>query len=183
MLHRLPSIALLIVVLAASAAAQDRTIVVETEKALLIRGDFQQRIDARYRLFKTRNNWTFLELDTATGRMWQLQFSVSDAPAGRWMLNGLVLAADGKPGRFTLYETPNDWNYILLDQDTGRTWQAQFTVDEDSHRGIWEIPDLARTVEAPAASVEPDSNSVPRPLRIPDCTPEEIRSEQCRERQ
>ena len=30
----------------------------------------------RYQLFKTQNMWTFLKLDTATGLIWQVQYSV-----------------------------------------------------------------------------------------------------------
>jgi len=37
-----------------------------------------QRLDARYRLFKTANTWNFLELDTQTGKVWQVQFSVGE---------------------------------------------------------------------------------------------------------
>ena len=37
---------------------------------LRLETDPQQRLDVRYRLFKTENIWTFLELDTQTGRLW-----------------------------------------------------------------------------------------------------------------
>ena len=30
----------------------------------------------RYRLFPTQNMWTFLKLDTMTGQIWQVQYSV-----------------------------------------------------------------------------------------------------------
>ena len=30
----------------------------------------------RYKLYPTQNTWTFLELDTQTGRVWQVQYSV-----------------------------------------------------------------------------------------------------------
>lgn len=33
-----------------------------------------QRLDARFRLFKTSNTWNVLELDTQTGKVWQIQF-------------------------------------------------------------------------------------------------------------
>ena len=35
-----------------------------------------QSTDVRYRLFPTQNMWTFLKLDTMTGKIWQVQFSV-----------------------------------------------------------------------------------------------------------
>ena len=31
--------------------------------------------DARYKLYPTQNMWTFLKLDTETGRIWQVQYS------------------------------------------------------------------------------------------------------------
>ena len=37
-----------------------------------------QRLDTRYRLFKTVNTWIFLELDTQTGKVWQVQFSSNE---------------------------------------------------------------------------------------------------------
>lgn len=30
----------------------------------------------RYKLFPTQNMWTFIKLDTQTGQMWQLQYSI-----------------------------------------------------------------------------------------------------------
>ncbi|MCQ2578554.1 MAG: hypothetical protein MJ176_08500 [Treponema sp.] len=35
-----------------------------------------QSTNVRYRLFPTQNTWTFLKLDTITGKIWQVQFSV-----------------------------------------------------------------------------------------------------------
>lgn len=32
----------------------------------------------RYKLFPTQNMWTFIKLDTQTGQMWQLQYSIND---------------------------------------------------------------------------------------------------------
>jgi hypothetical protein len=133
------------------ASAQDRPLVVETKESLQIRSDFQQRLDVRYRLFKTRNIWTFLELDTATGRIWQVQFGVGDksSASGRFVVNARVLAPDGKAGRFTLYETSNRWNYILLDQESGDVWQAQYTLDNEGGAGIFPLRDVQPAPVAP----------------------------------
>ena len=32
----------------------------------------------RFKLFPTQNMWTFIKLDTQTGQMWQVQYSVKD---------------------------------------------------------------------------------------------------------
>jgi hypothetical protein len=37
-----------------------------------------------------------------------------------------------------LYPTDNMWNFLMLDQDSGRIWQAQFSID-DENRGIFPI--------------------------------------------
>ena len=104
--------------------------------------DPPQRLEVRYRLFKTENIWNFLELDTQTGRIWQIQFSVdNDANRARTPINTETLAADGKNGRFTLYPTSNMWNFLLVDQDNGRIWQVQFSID-DENRGIFPVPGL-----------------------------------------
>lgn len=93
-----------------------------------------------FRLFATKNMWNFIELDTITGKMWQIQFDVQGDKRGGVVLNEQDLL-DGKrkiPGRFTLYETQNMYNFILHDQIDGRTWQAQWSL-ESENRGIIRI--------------------------------------------
>jgi len=96
----------------------------------------------RYKLYKTRNNWTFIELDTQTGQTWQVQFSLE----GSSYRFKTVLDEYSKlysydlpvSGRFELYETENIYNFILLDRVDGRCWQVQWHQEKDS-RGIWRI--------------------------------------------
>ena len=33
----------------------------------------------RYKLYPTQNMWNFIKLDTQTGKMWRVQFSVEDS--------------------------------------------------------------------------------------------------------
>jgi hypothetical protein len=84
-----------------------------------------------YRLFRTNNMWTFLKLDTVTGKMWQIQFDIQGDDRGAVELNTRDLAS-GKtrtPGRFTLYPTTNMYNFILVDQIDGNTWQVQWAME------------------------------------------------------
>ena len=84
---------------------------------------------AVYKLFPTSNMWTFLKLDTRNGRIWQVQFSVKGADYRFEVpLSTTYLVEIGKEknGRFTLYPTSNIYNFILLDQIDGRTWQVQW---------------------------------------------------------
>jgi hypothetical protein len=85
---------------------------------------------AQYRLFRTTNIWTFIKLDTITGRMWQVQYSLDDV-GGTVALNEQDLASGKQrtPGRFTLYPTSNMWTFILIDQIDGNTWQVQWSQD------------------------------------------------------
>ena len=97
----------------------------------------------RYQLFKTQNMWTFLKLDTATGSIWQVQYSVNGSlsrfqePLNTdWLI---VPSYDEMiSGRFTLYATDNMYNFILLDQIDGRCWQVQWSSDS-SERMILRI--------------------------------------------
>lgn len=85
-----------------------------------------------YRLFKTTNLWTFIQLDTATGKMWQIQYDTKGNNRGGTVLNDENLAKDKeiKPGRFNLYPTENMWTFILLDQIDGNTWQVQWSFEK-----------------------------------------------------
>lgn len=94
-----------------------------------------------YKLYPTENTWTFLELETFSGRIWQLQYSVEgDSKRFKLELNPYSLASDYNGvsevnGRFELYPTQNIYNFILLDTYDGRTWQIQWSVD-DYKRGV-----------------------------------------------
>lgn len=89
---------------------------------------------AVYRLFSTRNMYTFIKLDTRNGKMWQVQWSTkgSDYRYETTLSDvSRVDKEDEKNGRFFLYPTTNIYNFILLDQIDGRTWQVQWGKEED----------------------------------------------------
>ena len=88
-----------------------------------------------YKLFPTENIWTFLKLDTRNGRIWQIQYSINeDNPRLEVDLSTKRLVSSEKEenGRFTLYPTKNMYNFILLDQINGDTWQVQWAIEEDN---------------------------------------------------
>ncbi len=95
--------------------------------------------NVNFRLYQTNNHWTFLKLDTRTGKITHVQYSIK-GNAMQYMLSNVALAEgeDAKPGRFFLYPTENTYNYILLDQIDGRVWQVQWSIDAEN-RGIWRI--------------------------------------------
>ena len=92
-----------------------------------------------FKLFPTTNMWNFIKLDTRNGKMWQVQYSVKDEDGyrGEVILNdkSFLPNGNGNNGRFTLIPTQNMYNFILLDQQNGKTWQVQWSFEED-HRFV-----------------------------------------------
>ena len=90
--------------------------------------------EPRFKLFPTQNTWTFLKLDTMTGQIWQVHYSVDKSLRMEYVLDDTisisVLLDEHICGRFTLYETKNMYNFILLDTIDGRCWQVQWGIDE-----------------------------------------------------
>ena len=86
-----------------------------------------------YRLFSTRNMYTFIKLDTRNGKMWQVQWSNKGSEYRfESTLSDIsrVNKDEEKNGRFFLYPTTNIYTFILLDQIDGRTWQVQWSTEE-----------------------------------------------------
>lgn len=90
-----------------------------------------------YKLYPTENIWTHLKLDTRTGQVWQVQYSVNSDSHGEWVVNDmdLTFGSNMMPGRFELYPTKNMYNFLLLDKVTGLVAQIQWSMDEES-RGL-----------------------------------------------
>ena len=81
-----------------------------------------------YRLFSTRNMYTFIKLNTRNGQMWQVQWGMESDYRFVTALSDISLVSkdEEKNGRFFLYPTTNIYNFILLDQIDGRAWQVQW---------------------------------------------------------
>ncbi len=81
-----------------------------------------------YRLFSTRNMYTFIKLTTRNGLMSQVQWGMESKYRFETTLSDIsrVNGDEEKNGRFFLYPTSNIYNYILLDQINGKTWQVQW---------------------------------------------------------
>lgn len=92
--------------------------------------------DARYKLYPTQNMWTFLKLDTETGRIWQVQYSVKgndtrfEVPLNPGNI-AKALKRSQKAGRYALFPTQNMYNFIMLDQIDGDTYQVQWGNEEN----------------------------------------------------
>ena len=96
-----------------------------------------QNTNVRYRLFPTQHMYTFLKIDTMTGKIWQVQFSTQgDAYRFESVLSSMdisdALNQEKQIGRFTLYPTQNMYTFILLDQIDGYTYQVQWNGDREN---------------------------------------------------
>lgn len=93
----------------------------------------------RYKLYKTENTYNLIKLDTATGKLWQVQYgmnksstrmeAVIDDTSLLWPSESIV------NGRYELYPTNNIYTFILLDTKYGYAYQVQWnTSPEDRFR-------------------------------------------------
>jgi hypothetical protein len=96
--------------------------------------EYTQDPKANFRLYKTKNTYNFIKLDTRTGQMEMVQWSTKSGGTFTYPLSiekRVYSVEDEIPGRFTLYATTNIYNFVLLDQIDGRTWQVQWSTDPD----------------------------------------------------
>lgn len=94
-----------------------------------------------FKLYPTFNMWTFLKLDTRNGRIWQVQWNLEESKRFETELSttSQVWKDEEINGRFVLYPTTNNYNFILLDQINGKTYQVQWSLDTDK-RFVVPIP-------------------------------------------
>lgn len=83
----------------------------------------------RFKLYPTENVYTFLRLDTATGRVAQVQWSQDSENEGSVIINDEDLSLGLSSGTFELYPTKNLFQFILLDKVTGRQWHIQWGME------------------------------------------------------
>lgn len=88
----------------------------------------------RYKMFKTDNIYNLIKLDTATGRLWLVQYGMNNVDAMTTEIDDSSLLwswEENRAGRFDLYPTNNKYNFILIDTETGDTWQVQWHISDD----------------------------------------------------
>ena len=86
-----------------------------------------------FQLYPTQNIYNFLELNTVTGQIWIVQWSIEDGKQFRYVLDDTsrISEEDKKiSGRFSLYSTENMYNFVMLDHITGACWQVQWSFEE-----------------------------------------------------
>ena len=85
----------------------------------------------RYKLYQTDNIYTFLQLDTKTGQIMQVQWSLDSDKEGSVTINDedLSYGLGYGSGTFELYPTKNMYQFILLDKTDGRIWHVQWGME------------------------------------------------------
>ena len=94
-----------------------------------------QSIRQRFKLYETENIYTFLQLDTKTGKIEQVQWSLDEDKEFSVSINDVDLSRFGsryyESGSFELYPTKNMYQFILLDKEDGRKWHVQWGMDRN----------------------------------------------------
>lgn len=82
----------------------------------------------RFKLYQTENIYTLLQLDTKTGKIEQVQWSLKSLEEGTLTINNddLSYGMGYGSGSFELYPTKNMYQFILLDKTDGRKWHVQW---------------------------------------------------------
>lgn len=102
--------------------------------------DIDLSLKNRFKLYQTENIYTLLQLDTKTGRIDQVQWSLESNNEGSVSINKEDLSFGYGYGSnsFELYPTKNMYQFILIDKTDGRKWHVQWGM-EDSKRWIRRI--------------------------------------------
>ena len=101
--------------------------------------DKVDRLVPRYKIYQTENINILLKLDTATGKVWMVQYGTGDnygmvVPVDDTSL--LYSWEDIEAGRFELYPTKNMYNFILIDCKYGYTYQVQWSIEKKSRMRV-----------------------------------------------
>lgn len=101
---------------------------IETNNNWLEHIELNMSLKERYKLYPTENIYTFLQLDTKTGRIEQVQWSLKSDNEGSIIINNDDLTYGYGYGSrsFELYPTKNMYQFILLDKTDGRRWHIQW---------------------------------------------------------
>ena len=106
-------------------------------------GNYQSPTPAKFRLYPTWNRFTYLRLNTTNGFIDIVQYSTTEEQESMiYPLSVYPVVMDffnlGTLDRFTIYPTQNVYNFLLLDQVYGDTYQVQWSQDS-TMRGVQQI--------------------------------------------
>ena len=97
----------------------------------------------RYKLYPTFNMWTYLKLDTQTGRVTMLQFSTNGIEDEGEIYVGVPMEVyvgnEAVNGRYELYPTTNMWTFLMIDQKNGNTYHIQWSNQDITNNMLYRI--------------------------------------------
>lgn len=117
---------------AQTAPVNARDSITEMTNAWLEQIELDLSLKHRYKLYPTENIYTFLLLDTKTGKIDKVQWNLDTNKEFRVAINSedLTYGFGYGSGSFELYSTQNLYQFILLDKTNGRTWHVQWGMEE-----------------------------------------------------
>lgn len=92
----------------------------------LVTMKMKQNISERYKIYPTENIYILIKLDTQTGKLELIQWSLKSKDEFSATLNDTDLSWYNGLNSFELYPTKNMYQFILLDKATGRNWHVQW---------------------------------------------------------
>ena len=103
--------------------------------------EINSSLKGRYKLYQTENIYTLLQLDTKTGKIEQVQWSLDSDKEGTFTINDddLTWGFGHGSGTFELYPTKNMYQFILIDKTDGRKWHVQWGTGGEKSRWIRRI--------------------------------------------
>ena len=93
----------------------------------------------RYKMYQTDNIHILLKLDTATGKVWMVQYGTGDNIGMTVSVDSTSLLIEGAEevaGRYELYPTKNMYNFIQIDTKQGNTYQVQWSVEPSNRMRV-----------------------------------------------
>lgn len=101
---------------------------IQATNAWLEQIEITNSLKQRYKLYQTDNIYTLLQLDTKTGQIEQVQWSLDSDNEGSVTINDqdLTFGYGYGSGSLELYATKNMYQFILLDKTDGRKWHVQW---------------------------------------------------------
>ena len=104
----------------------------------LVTLETEHTLSERYKIYPTENLYILIKLDTQTGKLDLIQWSLKSKDEFNVTLNASDLSVYTNLNSFELYPTKNMYQFILLDKATGRNWHVQWGT-KDSERWIRRI--------------------------------------------
>lgn len=101
--------------------------------------DKLDKLVPRYKIYQTENIHILLKLDTATGRVWMVQYGTGSNTGFTVPLDNTSLLYSWdivEAGRYELYPTKNMYNFILVDTQWGDTYQVQWGFEKKTELGL-----------------------------------------------